>query len=118
MADAPNIQIETKHTNEQLCVSVFVLNGYNYVLSLVVVAKKEINDDKKCRQITGHFDDRDAAVQFGVHRPMEHIPSFTRSHWMPPLGECLRPGGRHGPRIRCKTQNTNKKPFFTLANLQ
>jgi hypothetical protein len=20
---------------------------------------------------------------------MEHIPGFTRSHWMPPLGECL-----------------------------
>jgi hypothetical protein len=22
---------------------------------------------------------------------MDHIPGFTRSHWMPPLGECLRP---------------------------
>jgi hypothetical protein len=21
---------------------------------------------------------------------MEHIQGFTRSHWMPPLGECLR----------------------------
>jgi hypothetical protein len=20
---------------------------------------------------------------------MEHIPGFTRSHWMPPLGTCL-----------------------------
>jgi hypothetical protein len=22
---------------------------------------------------------------------MEHIQGFTRSHWMPPSGECLRP---------------------------
>jgi hypothetical protein len=21
---------------------------------------------------------------------MEHIPGFTRRHWMPPSGECLR----------------------------
>jgi hypothetical protein len=25
-----------------------------------------------------------------VGRPMEHIQGFTRSHWMPPSGECLR----------------------------
>jgi len=24
-------------------------------------------------------------------RPMEHIQGFTRSHWMPPSGKCLRP---------------------------
>jgi hypothetical protein len=32
----------------------------------------------------------DAAVQCGAHRPINHIPGFTRSHWMPPLGECMR----------------------------
>jgi hypothetical protein len=39
----------------------------------------------------------DAAVQRGVHRPMEHIQGFTRSHWMPPSVECLRriAGGCH-----------------------
>jgi hypothetical protein len=26
----------------------------------------------------------------GLHRPMDHIPGFTRSQWMPPLGKCLR----------------------------
>jgi hypothetical protein len=31
-----------------------------------------------------------AAVRRGAHRPMEHIQGFTRSHWMPPLGKCLR----------------------------
>ena len=25
-----------------------------------------------------------------AHRLMEHIQGFTRSHWMPPSGECLR----------------------------
>jgi len=52
-----------------------------------------------------------AAVRRGVHRPMKHIQGFTRSHWMLPLGDCLR-------RIATKaimvdefvetTQNTNK----------
>ena len=30
----------------------------------------------------------DAAVRWRAHRPMEHIPGFTRSHCMPPLGRC------------------------------
>jgi hypothetical protein len=47
--------------------------------------------DKKCRQIDDDFDGHgDAAVQRWVHRPMEHIQGFTRSHWMPPSSECLR----------------------------
>jgi len=31
-----------------------------------------------------------AAVRRGAHRPMKHIQGFTRSHWMPPSGKCLR----------------------------
>ena len=47
--------------------------------------------DKKCRQIDDDFDDHaDAAVRRGAHRLIEHIQGFTQSHWMPPLGECLR----------------------------
>jgi len=47
--------------------------------------------DTKCRQIDDNFDGHgDAAVQCRAHRPMEHIQGFTQSHWMPPLGECLR----------------------------
>ena len=53
--------------------------------------RQRIDSNKKCRQIDGNFDGYgDAAVQRGAHRPMEHIQGFTRSHWMPPLGECLR----------------------------
>ena len=50
-----------------------------------------IDGNKKIRQIDGNFDCHgNAAVQRGAHHPMEHIQGFTRSHWMPPLGECLR----------------------------
>jgi len=47
--------------------------------------------DKKWRQINDDFGGHgDAAVQRRAHRPMEHIQGFTRSHWMPTSGECLR----------------------------
>jgi hypothetical protein len=46
---------------------------------------------QKCRQIDDDFGGHDnAAVRCGAHRPMEHIQGFTRSHWMPPSGKCLR----------------------------
>ena len=36
------------------------------------------------------FDCRaDAAVRRGAHHPIEHVQGFTRSHYMPPSGECL-----------------------------
>ena len=45
---------------------------------------------KKYRQIAGDFGCHvDAAVQHGLHGPMEHIPGFTERHWMPPSVECL-----------------------------
>ncbi len=57
----------------------------------MVVGDNGIDDDEKCRESAGDFDNHaDVAVRCGVHCPMEHIPGFTRSHWMPPLGKCLR----------------------------
>jgi hypothetical protein len=56
-----------------------------------VSGQQRIDGNQKCRQITGDFDGHgDAAVRREAHRPMEHIQGFTRSHWMPPLGKCLR----------------------------
>ena len=55
--------------------------------------KQQIGGNKKCRRITGDFDDHgDAAVRCKAHcpMPMEHIQGFTRSYWMLPLGEFLR----------------------------
>jgi len=52
--------------------------------------QQQNRQDKKCRQIDNDFDGYgDAAVRRGAHHPMEHIQGFTRSHWMPPSGECL-----------------------------
>jgi hypothetical protein len=39
------------------------------------------------RQFDSHGD---AAVRRWAHLPIKHIQGFTRSHWMPPSGECLR----------------------------
>jgi hypothetical protein len=53
--------------------------------------QQRIGDNKKCRRIAGDFDcHTDAAVRRGADRPLEHVHGFTRSHWMPPSGECLR----------------------------
>ena len=49
----------------------------------------KIDNNKKCRQITGKFDHHvDMAVRCKVHHSMKYIPGFTRSYWMPPLGKC------------------------------
>ena len=53
--------------------------------------QQRIDSNKKCRWIPGDFDGHgDAEVRREPHYPMEHIQGFTRSHWMPPSGECLR----------------------------
>jgi hypothetical protein len=82
-----------------------------------VVGDNGIDNDKKCRESAGDFDHyTDTAVQCGVHRPMEHIPGFTRSHWMPPFGKCLNHIAPATPMVDKhveNTQNTNKKLFLT-----
>jgi hypothetical protein len=56
----------------------------------MVMGNNRINDYDKIREIAARFDGHsDAAVQCRAHRPIEHIQGFTRSHWMPPSGECL-----------------------------
>jgi len=53
--------------------------------------RQRINSNKKSRRMDGNFDCHgNVAVRRGAHRLMEHIQGFTRSHWMPPSGECLR----------------------------
>jgi hypothetical protein len=64
------------------------------------------------RQIAGDFDGHaDAAVQCVAHCLIAHIQCFTRSHWMPLSGECLRfitPAAAKVIDLRCKHKNTNK----------
>ena len=85
---------------------------HNMVFSLWLWPKNEVYETKKCRQIDKNFDGHgDAAVQRGAHCPMKHIRGFTRSHWMPPSGECLRriaPAAAIVNEFVETTQNTNK----------
>jgi hypothetical protein len=85
------------------------------------MCKQITGNNKKCRQIAGNFDHHaNAAVRCGAHRPMEHIQSFTRSHWMLPSSECLRciaPAAVMVDGFIEKSQNTNKK-LFSASNLR
>jgi hypothetical protein len=84
----------------------------------MVVGNNGIDDDEKFRESAGDFDhhaDADATVWCRVHCPMEHILGFTRSHWMPPLGKCLRRIAQAAAVVDKyvkNTQNTNKKLFL------
>ena len=55
----------------------------------------EIDDENKCTSFAGHFDGpADAPRQCRVHRPMEELQGFGRSHWKLPLGKyplCIAP---------------------------
>jgi hypothetical protein len=43
-----------------------------------------------CSSIVGRFDGHDGLpVQYKVHRPMQHVQSYSGSHWMPPAGDYL-----------------------------
>jgi hypothetical protein len=79
------------------------------------VANNEINDNNKLRHIAGNYDGHvDAAVQCVVHRPITHIQCFSRSHWMPLSGKCLRhmaPAAAKVINFRCKHKKTNKTNF-------
>jgi hypothetical protein len=81
----------------------------------MVVGDNRINNNKKCRESAGDFDHHvDAAVQCGAHHTMEHIPDFTRSHWMLSSGKCLHhiaPVAAMVNKYVENTQNTNKNYF-------
>ena len=82
----------------------------------MVVADNRINGEKKYKSNGGNFDHRvDVAVQCGAHCPMEHILCFTRSHWMPPLVECLRHIAPAAAMVDKFVENTNtsKKTIFS-----
>jgi hypothetical protein len=45
---------------------------------------------------------------------MEHIPGFTRSHWMPPLGKCLHSIAPEAAKVidfGCKHKSLTKHNF-------
>ncbi len=78
--------------------------------------KQRIDNNNKCRQISGNFDcHSDAAVRRGAHRPMEYIQGFTWSHWMPLSVKCLRHIALAAAMVdefEQNTQNTKKNNNF------
>ena len=72
----------------------------------------------KQSKIAVNFDHHaDAGVLCRVHRPMEYIPGFIRSHWMPQLDNC-----RISPLVVMDDDfavklKTLTKSYFLLANL-
>ncbi len=57
----------------------------------MVVGNNESTTTKNAGKSLAIFDCyADALVWRRTHHPMEHVQGFIWSHWMPPLGECLR----------------------------
>jgi hypothetical protein len=73
----------------------------------------EIDNAKQYTTVATHFDSRnDAPVQCHVHHPMEGVQSFTRSHWMPPLGKYLLRIIPADNGVTCKKKTTKKAPYL------
>jgi hypothetical protein len=51
------------------------------------------------------------------HHPMEHVRGFTGSHWMPPLGKCLRRTAPAAAMVNkfVETTNTNKTQLLATT---
>ena len=68
----------------------WTLASGNYLLRIAPAATKATGKQttiNKYTHFSGRFDgQRDAAVRYRVHRPIEEVQDFTitRSHWMPP----------------------------------
>ena len=83
--------------------------------------QQQIGDNKKCRRIPGDFDcHMDSAVQRRVHRLIQHVQGFTRSHWMLPSGKYLRriaPAAIMVDEFVETTLNTNKHNFYLATTV-
>ena len=65
----------------------------NYLLRIAPAAAWATINKMTIKQYT-HFAGRfyghcNVAVRYLMHRPIEEVQGFTRSHWMSPLGEHL-----------------------------
>ena len=87
---AHNIRIVHRCTNKHVTrIFIFYYMDHNIVFSYCY-GRQRNQQQQQYTSNAGNFDCHvDAVVQCGAHRPMELIPGFTRSHWMPPSSECL-----------------------------
>ncbi len=67
----------------------------------------------KCTLSAGRFDGHGGPpVQYEAHRPMQHVQGYTRSHWMPPLGNYLLRIAPAATRATGKQTMMNKYTYF------
>ena len=87
----------------------------------IIIGDNKINNTNKYTSNAGYFDcHADAEERCGAHRPLEHIPGFNRSHWMPSLGECSHHIAAAAAMVEffCRNHKTQTKNYFWLANLR
>ncbi len=78
----------------------------------------EIDDAKQYTTIATRFNGRDdAPVQCCIHRPMEGVQGFTRSHWMLPLGKYLLRIIPADNGVTCKKKTTKKAPYLLAISM-
>jgi len=84
-----NTNILSTYQRTMLCL------GYRLLFTMLLSYGYGWQQNQQLQKIQGNcwpfFDGHeDQSVQFGVYCLIECIPGFTRSHCLPPLGECLR----------------------------
>jgi hypothetical protein len=73
----------------------------------------EINNAKQYTTVATHFDGHnDAPLQCRVHRPIEGVQGFTRSHWTPPSGEYFLRIIPADNGVACKKKSTKRAPYL------
>jgi hypothetical protein len=73
----------------------------------------EIGNAKQYTTIATRFDGRNGApVQCRIHRLMEGVQGFTRSHWTPPLGKYSLRIIPADNGVACKKKTTKRAPYL------
>jgi hypothetical protein len=79
----------------------------------------KIDDENKCTSFAGHFDSpADAPWQCRVHRSMEEVQGFGRSHYKLPLDKyllCIAPAAAGVTYKTARIQNTPTLPAIPMA---
>jgi hypothetical protein len=78
----------------------------------------EIDETKQYTTVATRFDGcDDAPVQCHVHRTMEGVQGFIRSHWTPPLGEYLLRIIPADNGVACKKKTTKRAPYLPAISM-
>jgi hypothetical protein len=72
-----------------------------------------------CSSVVGHFDGHGGlSVQYKVHRPMQHVQGYSRSHWTLPSSNYLlriAPAAARATANKMTTKNVPKRLANSMA---